>query len=114
MPAVKRAPEMAKKVGGRPAEKRRPTATPVSSERRDSSGPSSRAEKSFSAEKAFPIVGVGASAGGLEAFTQLLEHLPSTTGMAFVLIQHLDPTHTSQVPDILSRKSTMPVREGQG
>src|ERR1700720_3697015 len=66
------------------------------------------------AEAAFPIVGVGASAGGLEAFTQLLEHLPSTTGMAFVLIQHLDPTHSSQLPDILSRKSTMPVREVQG
>ena len=37
------------------------------------------------------IVGVGASAGGLEAFTELLSHLPDDTGMAFVLIQHLDP-----------------------
>jgi two-component system, chemotaxis family, CheB/CheR fusion protein len=64
--------------------------------------------------KAFPIVGVGASAGGLEAFSQLLEHLPSTTGMAFVLIQHLDPTHASQLPEILARKSGMPVREVQG
>ncbi len=64
--------------------------------------------------KAFPIVGVGASAGGLEAFSQLLEHLPSTTGMAFVLIQHLDPTHASQLPEILARKSPMPVREVQG
>ncbi len=63
---------------------------------------------------AFPIVGVGASAGGLEAFSQLLEHLPSTTGMAFVLIQHLDPTHSSQLPEILARKSRMPVREVQG
>ena len=63
--------------------------------------------------KAFPIVGVGASAGGLEAFSQLLEHLPSTTGMAFVLIQHLDPTHASQLPEILARKSGMPVREVQ-
>src|SRR5579872_2751881 len=66
------------------------------------------------AESAFPIVGVGASAGGLEAFSQLLEHLPSTTGMAFVLIQHLDPTHASQLPEILARKSGMPVREVQG
>ena len=39
----------------------------------------------------FPIVGIGASAGGLEAFTQLLQHLPRDTGMAFVLVQHLDP-----------------------
>ena len=66
------------------------------------------------AESAFPVVGVGASAGGLEAFTQLLEHLPATSGMAYVLIQHLDPTHASQLPEILSRKSTMPVREIRG
>src|SRR5579872_5066224 len=66
------------------------------------------------AESAFPIVGVGASAGGLEAFTQLLEHLPATSGMAYVLIQHLDPTHASQLPEILARKSPMPVREVQG
>src|SRR5579863_5223499 len=66
------------------------------------------------AESAFPIVGVGASAGGLEAFTQLLEHLPATSGMAYVLIQHLDPTHASQLPEILSRKSAMPVTEIRG
>ncbi|MEO7649935.1 MAG: chemotaxis protein CheB [Bryobacteraceae bacterium] len=59
----------------------------------------------------FPIVGVGASAGGLEAFTLLLEHLPATTGMAFVLVQHLDPTHESQLSEILARKSAMPVSE---
>src|SRR5512141_1805014 len=63
---------------------------------------------------AFPIVGVGASAGGLEAFTQFLEHLPATTGMAYVLIQHLDPTHASHLPEILSRKSKVPVREVGG
>ena len=43
----------------------------------------------------FPIVGVGASAGGLEAFTQMLGALPADTGAAFVLVQHLDPTHAS-------------------
>jgi chemotaxis response regulator CheB len=43
------------------------------------------------AESPFPIVGIGASAGGLEAFTQFLAHLPDQTGMAFVLVQHLDP-----------------------
>ncbi|MDP8934554.1 MAG: hypothetical protein M3N42_10540, partial [Cyanobacteriota bacterium] len=41
----------------------------------------------------FPIVGIAASAGGLEAFIELLRHLPVDTGMAFVLIQHLDPNH---------------------
>lgn len=60
---------------------------------------------------AFPIVGVGASAGGLAAFSQLLAHLPVDTGVALVLIQHLDPTHESRLADLLSRVTRMPVRE---
>jgi two-component system, chemotaxis family, CheB/CheR fusion protein len=59
----------------------------------------------------FPIVGVGASAGGLEAFTDLLKHLPLDTGMAFVLVQHLDPEHESALTQILSRATLMPVCE---
>ncbi len=58
-----------------------------------------------------PVVGVGASAGGLEAFTQLLEALPSNTGMAFVLVQHLEPKHESLLPRLLSRATEMPVHE---
>ena len=57
------------------------------------------------------VVGVGASAGGLEAFTELLEHLPNDTGMAFVLIQHLDPKHESHLTELLSKASEMPVSE---
>ncbi|MCC5630310.1 PAS domain-containing protein [Nostoc sphaeroides CHAB 2801] len=59
----------------------------------------------------FPIVGIAASAGGLEAFTQLLKHLLTDTGMAFVLIQHLDPNHKSLLSEILARTTTMPVTE---
>jgi two-component system CheB/CheR fusion protein len=61
--------------------------------------------------KPFTIVGIGASAGGLDAFTQLLITLPVDTGMAFILVQHLDPTHESQLSEILARATTMPVRE---
>ena len=61
-----------------------------------------------------PIVGVGASAGGLEAFTELLSHLPDDTGMAFVLIQHLDPSHDSHLTELLSKESKMPVSEVKG
>jgi len=57
----------------------------------------------------FPVVGVGASAGGLEAFTQLLRALPDDTGMAFVLVQHLDPSHESLLPGLLSHATRMPV-----
>lgn len=59
----------------------------------------------------FPIVGVGASAGGLEAFTQLLGAIPSELGMAFVFIQHLDPTHPSRLTEALAKKTAMPVHE---
>lgn len=60
-------------------------------------------------EEPLPIVGVGASAGGLEAFSELLKHLPAHPGIALVLVQHLDPNHESTLTDILSRRSKMPV-----
>ena len=59
----------------------------------------------------FPIVGIGASAGGLEAMTRLLRALPNDNPMALVLVQHLDPNHESMLVDILSRETPMPVRE---
>src|SRR5204863_10013819 len=61
--------------------------------------------------KSFPIVGIGASAGGLEAMTQLLKYLPPRTGMAFVLVQHLDPTHESALTSLLSWLTAMPVSD---
>lgn len=60
-----------------------------------------------------PIVGVGASAGGLEALTELLSHLPGDTGLSFVLIQHLDPNHESHLRELLSKASAMAVSEVQ-
>lgn len=57
----------------------------------------------------FPIVGVGASAGGLEAFAQLLAAVPEHTGVAFVLVQHLDPQHASLLAEILSPAAKLPV-----
>jgi two-component system CheB/CheR fusion protein len=60
------------------------------------------------------IVGVGASAGGLEALSELFNHLPDDTGMAFVVIQHLDPKHDSHLTELLSKESKMPVSEVKG
>jgi two-component system CheB/CheR fusion protein len=59
----------------------------------------------------FPVVGVGASAGGLEAFSELLSNLPPNVPMAFVLVQHLDPTHSSLLTELLTRTTPMPVIE---
>jgi two-component system, chemotaxis family, CheB/CheR fusion protein len=56
-------------------------------------------------------VGIGASAGGLEAFSALLKHLPLDTGMGFVLVQHLDPVHDSALTQLLGRATALPVHE---
>jgi two-component system, chemotaxis family, CheB/CheR fusion protein len=58
----------------------------------------------------FPVVGIGASAGGLDALKQFLQALPAKTGMAFVFIQHLNPSHVSILPEILERTSPIPVQ----
>ena len=55
------------------------------------------------------VVGIGASAGGLEAFSELLRHLPKNTGMSFVFVQHLEAKQTSRLTEILSRITEMPV-----
>jgi two-component system, chemotaxis family, CheB/CheR fusion protein len=70
-------------------------------------------DQSAHVDAPFPIVGIAASAGGLEAFTELISHLPTDTGMAFVLIQHLAPDHESLLSEILSRVTQMPVRQVQ-
>ena len=57
----------------------------------------------------FPVVGIGASAGGLEAFTKLFALLPADSGMAFILIQHLDPSHESMMVALLSSHTAMNV-----
>ncbi|BBE49799.1 Chemotaxis protein methyltransferase [Ferriphaselus amnicola] len=57
----------------------------------------------------FPIVGIGASAGGLDAFEQFFRNMPTDSGMAFVLVSHLDPDHDSLLTEILQRTTSMPV-----
>lgn len=63
--------------------------------------------------KSFPIVGIGASAGGLEAFTLLLKALQPRLGMAFVLLPHLDPSRESSLTQILARETQMSVVEAE-
>src|SRR4030043_398507 len=60
-------------------------------------------------ETGFPIVGIGSSAGGLEALQELFTNMPSDTGMGFVVVSHLDPSHVSILPDLLKKCTTMPV-----
>ena len=62
-------------------------------------------------ENLFPVVGVGASAGGLEAFKQLLRAIPEKSGLAYILVQHLDPFHESILAEILQKVTNIPVSE---
>jgi two-component system, chemotaxis family, CheB/CheR fusion protein len=70
--------------------------------------------KSSKQDLSCPIVGIGGSAGGFEAAMELLRHLPSRTGMAFVIVQHLDPHHGSRLPNLLGKATSMPVNEIAG
>ena len=64
-----------------------------------------------SGQETFPVVGIGASAGGLDAFKKFLSAVPTDSGMGFVLIQHLDPAHRSLTAELLAKDTTMKVAE---
>ncbi len=70
---------------------------------------SSKEKTSASDSRMFPIVGIGASAGGLDAFEQFLLNVPANTGMAYIIIQHLDPTQKGMLPELLQRITKMKV-----
>ena len=102
--AKKAGPGKVKKGPGG-ASKRRSAAVPSKNSKKKPSGSKPRYDGHF------PIVGVGASAGGLEAFTELLKTLPDNPEMAFVFIQHMAPTHESMLPRLLSKSTAMQVVE---
>ncbi|MDH4472873.1 MAG: CheR family methyltransferase [Fluviicola sp.] len=62
-------------------------------------------------KESFTVVAIGASAGGLEAITNLLQHLSSSTGMAYIFVQHLSPDHKSMLTELLSKQTEMKVQE---
>lgn len=70
-----------------------------------------RRKESTAGTASFPVVAIGASAGGLEAFKEFFHALQPDTGMAFVLIQHLDPSHESMLTEIIAKTTTLPVEE---
>ena len=65
------------------------------------------------AQEEVPIVGIGASAGGLEAFAAFFESMPADAGIGFVLVAHLDPDHVSLLPELLQKHTKMPVLQAQ-
>lgn len=73
--------------------------------------PAKRVNHSSPTDTHFPVVAVGASAGGLEAFTKFVQKVPSQSEMAIILVQHLDPAHQSMMVDLLAPHTKMPVSE---
>jgi len=84
--------------------KQNPNGKPKRKNKAGKPEPSGKPEENF-----FPIVGIGASAGGLEALEQFFEHVPTGGGMAYVIVQHLDPTREGMMPELLQRGTAMPV-----
>ena len=72
---------------------------------------SARTKSGNTAETTIPLVAIGASAGGLDAMARLLDAMPADTGMAFLLVQHLDPHHPSQLAELLATHTAMPIVE---
>lgn len=77
----------------------------------DSPAEQNPAPKGAAQKDPFPVVAIGASAGGLEAYTEFFKALPADLGMAFVLLQHLDPSHQSLLAEIIAKATKMPVDE---
>ncbi|MCE9519569.1 MAG: chemotaxis protein CheB, partial [Verrucomicrobia bacterium] len=59
-------------------------------------------------DSGFPIVGIGASAGGLEALVELFQKMPQNTGLGFVVVTHQHPSHTSMLPELLGKVTMLP------
>ena len=109
MPSKKRAkPVKQPSVPARKANPRRAT-TPSAKAHGGASSPLPASLASAGGEHGFPIVGIGASAGGLEALEELFAPMPKTTGMAFIVITHQHPGHISLLPELLGKITAIPV-----
>src|SRR5262245_26978073 len=106
MPRRKRKPPAQRTPKGKPARHPAPRA-----KRADAPAPDAPQAGPRRGTDGLIVVGVGASAGGLEAFTRLLETLPDDTGMGFVLVQHLAPKHDSALVSLLGPATRMKVEE---
>ncbi len=103
-PQLKKRMPKAKRRSPEPGKKRATTSTAPEKH-------ADRTQPHRSGKNSFPVVGIGASAGGLEAFTELLKQVPVDTGMGFVLVQHLDPVHESALTKLLTKATSMLVRD---
>ncbi|AEP28671.1 EAL domain-containing protein [Brumicola nitratireducens] len=88
----------------------RDTPNAIQTDQKKRSGPEEKASVLLT-KNSVPVVGIGASAGGLETFIMFFDAMPAKSGMAFVLIQHLDPNHKSLTAEIIAKHTLMPVHQ---
>ena len=86
---------------------------PIARTRRTATLPSGAGDVDGTSAAGFPVVGIGCSAGGLEALEKFLRNVPADRGMALVVVQHLDPLHVSALPGLLQRFTSMTVVEAE-
>jgi two-component system CheB/CheR fusion protein len=113
MAAKKRAAK-SQKAKGKPTPAPKPSRpTKIPKQEQESAPPpdAAGAEESPTKRYGFPVVGMCASAGGLDAFKKFFAAMPPASGIAFVLIPHLDPTHESLMPELIARQTSMTVVE---
>jgi two-component system CheB/CheR fusion protein len=93
-------------------QQKKPTRRPITADQDvTKAAPATRTDESHAAAQSFPILGIGASAGGLEALELFLKNIPANSGMAFIIVQHLDPTHKGIMVELLQRVTPMPVAQ---
>ena len=92
-----------------PAQPFRPQPKPAAGLRKAKTGPTPSSDAARPTHHTFSIVGIGASAGGLEALELFLGHVPPACGLAFVIVQHLDPTRKGLLVELLQRRTAMPI-----
>ena len=110
--SAKKRPTKKRPTKKRPTKKAPPRSSAAARSRRPRA-PARGSASTSAGGQPFPVVGIGASAGGLDAFKRFFGAMPVDSGMAFVLIPHLDPTHDSLMVDLLERQTAMPVREAK-
>ena len=93
----------------KPARPLRRQPKPAARRPKAKSGPTPSSVAAAHTHHTFPIVGIGASAGGLEALELFLGHVPPASGLGFVVVQHLDPTRKGLLVELLQRRTAMPI-----
>src|SRR5512142_1756907 len=96
-------------MGRQTVRMRRPTHRKGASRQRGRT--TAAASRARSPPRTPPVIAIGASAGGLEAIDEFLRGVPEASGLAFVIVQHLDPTHEGAMPELLQRGTRMPVAQ---